>query len=428
MSIPEHKQFLSHSVTQPIFLSNNFTHDSIYHPERTKYSYSRTKNPNFTNLEECIQKIYGTENTILCCSGTLAISSVFNVLYDAKANNVFIVDREIYGGTKSLLKYMKNKFTNLIIEVVDLTNIRLLKKIFDKYGTSIKLIFTESCSNPSGRYIDTQSIHNIYKINYPNLEIIVDNSWLSALYNPIKFGATIIVESLSKYMSSGDAIMGMITGKNNEVMNNIKRYANCNGIRTSQFDAYNLVKSISTLNFRLEKVSNTALKIATFLESLPCISSVMYPLLESHPTFEVSNKFLEFGPGVIWFHIPIIYTKAIELLGSSNKILFATSYGKAESLFDPYPKIQKLKLGSKTICGTWLRLAIGYAQTEQEIKNELVLMFLKFLAIPIENIPTDALTDNNLFAINENNIFIPSNDLDDLNNIKGKLYKWINIE
>ena len=70
---------------------------------------------------------------------------------------------------------------------------------------------------------------------------------ISCLFNSLyrgDHGATVIVESMSKYMGGGDVIMGMVTGKKSSVMDQIKTYAYHNGIRTSPFDAYTATRSL----------------------------------------------------------------------------------------------------------------------------------------------------------------------------------------
>jgi cystathionine beta-lyase/cystathionine gamma-synthase len=91
--------------------------------------------------------------------------------------------------------------------------------------------------------IDTKVISKRFKELKQNVTIVVDNSWLSATYNPLDYNADVLVESLSKYMGGGDLIMGMVTGRNGGLLNTIMKYAHENGIRTSQFDAYSLKRA-----------------------------------------------------------------------------------------------------------------------------------------------------------------------------------------
>lgn len=79
-------------------------------------------------------------------------------------------------------------------------------------NNKIDLFLFEACSNPSGLFFN----FNILKKFPSHTKVVCDNTWLSpALFNPIKQGADVIVESMTKYISGGTCIGGLIIGKKN---------------------------------------------------------------------------------------------------------------------------------------------------------------------------------------------------------------------
>lgn len=397
-----HAEFLSHSVSPPIFLSSTWQKRTGQHANRTQYSYSRNRNPNFSMLETAINKIYGSTETVLACSGMAAISMILNTVYQAESESrakaqaqgdptnpetsksmVFLADTELYSGTTKLLKEMPRFHSDLMVEFVDLTNPSAVQAAFTVFGSRIRLVFSESCSNPSGRLINSRWLVETYR-PVSNFILVIDNSWLSSLYNPFNYGADLVMESLSKYMGGGDVIAGMVCGRNKEIMTALRQYAHHNGIRMSPFDAHVVMKSLETLKFKMHQVSQSALVVAKWLATSPVVSHVCYPMLPNSPSYELAQKLLVHGgPGILFFHVPLPLGQAQKMMDSSPIILYATSYGKAETLFDPYPIMGKsddhpnpIKPG---VCGTWIRLALGFASEPQEIIHELKRLFDKFI-------------------------------------------------
>jgi len=465
-----HTEEVLHSVTPPIHLSTSWTKYSDHHPDRTLQSYTRTVNPNFAHLEEAIQKIYSTSKTVLTCSGMAAISATLNSFLDFSQPSFLsiLADNELYCDTERLLKNLSLKFSVNVTQL-DLTDLKAVsqyceewKKKYPKQNGSGKgaktsqqkksedkdsvgsnsddnvssqekqsrlLLFTESCSNPSGRLIDTVSLWKSFHDNKIEVIIIVDNSWLSGIYNPFDYKADVVIESLSKYIGGGDLIMGAVTGRSGKIMNPIMYYTYANGIRTSPFDAYNALKSMQTLLLRLQKSGTITIQLAQWLETLPCVKKVLYPLLPSHPTYEIAKKCLPLtGPSVLYFLLPCDKKTAIAVMDSSEKILFATSYGKPETLFDPYP--------NETTEGTWVRLAIGYAVEMEVMKNELARMFSTQLSVEVkklnkneykklEEIPVDSDDYSNTFLIYGNGNFVPLKEYLKYKAGQVGVYKWI---
>ena len=315
---------------------------------------------------------------MLCPSGLNALSTTIEGLYDyyqteQKKPIVILADVELYGSSRYALLHFgkRNPAKQVHVQFVDFTDETKIQKSFQTNKDHI--LFCESCSNPSGRMIP---IHSIAKMCQKELEnrfcLVVDNSWLSILFNPLDVGAHIMIESASKYMGGGDIIMGIVTTREEKWFTPIKTLTKQYGIRVSPTDAYTLCKALETLEMRVKKSAATTLQIAKWMESKDAprmIEKVQYPLLASHATYDVAKTLLasERGPSVLIFRVPEDRKACIGRIDQSSVIHFATSYGKSLSLFDPWPKRCKE--------GTWIRLAIGFAQTFEEIRDELIRLF-----------------------------------------------------
>ena len=363
-----------HAVVVPIYTTSTYLKQSPHHPSRSSLVYARMTCPNFTEAEKLICEIYQSKYALLVPSGLNALTCVMEGLCDWGDKITILADIELYCSSRYFLLYlMKRNVKKVHVDFVDFTDTKKLDLRLEKKSNK-HILYCESCSNPSGRMIPLDQISAMAQKHLKDdVCLVVDNSWLSSLFNPFDHGTDILIESASKYMGGGDIIMGIVTTRDKKWFDPVKNYTRQCGIRVAPTDAYTLCKSVETLNMRVKQSSEITMQLASFLESeeRPCrVNGVMYPLLASHPTFHVAKSLLKKGgPSVLIFCVDGDSKTVTSQIDQSSKILFATSYGKATSLFDPWPK-QKSD-------GTWIRLAVGFKQSFEEIRDELQSLFGK---------------------------------------------------
>jgi len=370
---------IDHAAVVPIYTSSTYLRQSPHHPDRSLLVYGRMTGPNFTEAEKLISEVYQSKSTILTPSGLNALTCTLEGLCDLFPEKITIIaDTELYGSSHYVFLYLMKRNTKKVHVIFeDFTDEKKIDSLLEKGKKKIPnrkyILYCESCSNPSGRMIHLDHLSSMAEqhLGKDNYCFVVDNSWLSILFNPLDHGAHILIESASKYMGGGDIIMGIITAREKKWSDPIKDYTKQYGIRVSPTDAYTLCKSLETLSLRLEKSAATAMQLASWLESKDkpsLVKGVLYPLLESHPTYEVAKLLTpKKGPSTFVFCVEGTRKTITPLMDQSSIILFATSYGKAMSLFDPWPKQKK--------DGTWIRLAVGFKQSFEEIRDELKRLF-----------------------------------------------------
>lgn len=384
--------------------------------------YCRSSSTERSVLENSLLRYYDVPNTWLCRifpSGMSAISTIFTVFSQqsnssnasttnsnasttnsnasttsSSGNRVFILGNELYCDTEKVCKYLMVSNPNLRYETVDVRNETKIFDLFKKYGDQIKVFFIESCTNPSGQVFNFALIPAL-RVLAPNCLFIVDNTWLTAYsFNPFKLSADndgnvdIVIESMTKYISGGTCIGGMVIGNPN-VMTNIVTHAKINGLFIGRDHCQMFLNALSTLSERISNVSLLSSEAAKYIESLipstpektVFVDRVMHPMLPTHPTTTLAKKYLKYAPGIIWFHVAMDKKLAQVIIKKKNlrpKILgndylpFETSYGSSYSKLDQYPiqgsacmyDYDDLK---NTTHGLWLRISIGYQSNMQTI-------------------------------------------------------------
>lgn len=168
-------------------------------------------------------------------------------------------------------------------------------------------------------------------------------------------------------------------------------------------------RGLKTMKERIEKVSSLSIKLANYLENRDDINRVMYPMLPSHPTYDISKNLLRLNPGCIWFHLSHnlsnnkILKKVRSIENKIGMIELETSYGSAYCKICPWPKTKNSDYyehsqstqstqstqnpqnnnndketqdnrnpGKK---GVWLRLAVGYDSNFDETVEQLDTTF-----------------------------------------------------
>jgi len=296
----ERTQFLEHSV--PLYLTSSFVFEDAedmrasFADEKDRNIYSRYSNPNTNEFVDKICKMEGAEAGFAFASGMAAIYSTFAALL--KSGDHIVSASSVFGATHSLFV---NYFPKWGIETsyFDLTKPETIES-FIKPNT--KILFAESPTNPAVDIIDLELLGAIAKKH--NLILIIDNCFATPyLQQPIKWGAHLVVHSATKLIDGQGRVLGGITVGNADLINSIYLFSRLTGPSLSPFNAWVLSKSLETLAIRLDRHSENALKVATFLESHPNVNTVKYPFLKSHPQYELAKKQMKLGGNIVAFEI-----------------------------------------------------------------------------------------------------------------------------
>ena len=176
----------------------------VFQGKRAGYNYGRQLNPTVTALQNRLTKMEDGVASIGFATGMAAIASTMLSLL--KKGDHIVSSTFLFGNTNSFF----NTLVRLGIEVtfVDATEVGLIENALQK---NTRLVFVETIANPVTQVADLKNIGDLCQIK--NLIYCVDNTMTSPhLFSPKKVGASLIVNSLTKYIGGhGNALGGMIT-------------------------------------------------------------------------------------------------------------------------------------------------------------------------------------------------------------------------
>lgn len=357
--------------------------------------YSRLTNPTGDVFEARIASIEGGNSALSTSSGLAAISyAILNVT--EPGDNIVSADN-LYGGTYQLFNYT---FKDLARDV-KFVNSQSLKAFEDAIDEKTKAIYVESIGNPK---LDVPDFEKLAEIAHSHdIPLIVDNTVGVGLVRPLEHGADVIAASATKYVGGhGTAVGGYIvdSGKfnwgNGKFPNFTKADPSYHGLvfwdafgddpelgnvaftvrararllrdlgsSQSPVHSFIFLQGLESLDVRVKRHSENALKVAEFLETHPKVKWVSYPGLESHPTYEINKKYLkDHFAGVLGFGVEGGEEAGCKVIEKLELFSILANIGDAKSLaIHPASTThQQLTLEEQEATGVtpdFIRLSIG---------------------------------------------------------------------
>ena len=322
------------AIRRPIHMANSYEYpvdltellETLSWEHLDKFQYTREHSPTPRHLEERLAILEGGEDCIVSASGMGAIAATFFTLLNAGDH---IVASEVsYTGTQKLLGFHLPRF-GVDVSLVDTTDPQEVSHAIRK---DTKVVYVETPGNPVVGISDIEKISEM--AHGVGATMIVDSTW-SGLLNqqPLSLGADLVVHSATKYINGhGDALGGAVIGPQ-KVLADIREYGIVHlGACISPFNAWLILRGSVTLPMRMEKHSQNAQAVSSFLESHPKVKSVAYPGLKSHPGYEVAKKQMKAPSGMLNFNLKADMMAHFDFLKELQLITHAVSLGHDQSL------------------------------------------------------------------------------------------------
>lgn len=365
-------------LATPIFQTSTFEFDSTaegaarFAGEEEGYIYTRLGNPNTAKIAAKLAALEHAEAGMAMGSGMGAVSSVmWTVLH---AGDHLLADDTLYGCT---FAFFTHGLTRYGVEVT-LVNFEDIDAVNAAIRPNTKAFYFETPTNPSLKLIDIEAIASLAHSACPDAKVIVDNTFSTPyIQTPIDLGADIVIHSATKYLNGhGDVIAGMAVGTK-EFINECNMFGlkDMTGAVLGPFEAFLIDRGMKTLDIRVQKHCDNAMKVARFLESHPMVERVLYPGLESHPRHELAKKQMHNGfGGIITFELKCSREKSAEFVNSLKLCTIAVSLGDAETLIEhpatmTHSTYTPEELAQAGIGESMLRLSVGLEDAEDIIED-----------------------------------------------------------
>jgi cystathionine gamma-synthase len=317
----------SRPLTPPIYQTNVYVFEdmdaveSVWESKKPGFVYGRYGTGNHTMLEDLVAALEGAEAAVACASGMGATTALLLGLFSR--GDHLVSARDLYGSTSSFLQD-EGRRLGIEAEFVDATD---AAAILAAVRPDTRAVFVEAISNPLLRLVDVPAIAP--ELARRGVDLIVDASMASpAVFRPLEHGATMVMHSLTKFISGhGDVTGGLVAGRA-EPIARIRNAMIRAGTNLGPFDAWLATRGARTLAVRMERQCASAQALAGALERLPAVSRVYYPGLPSHPQHELARRLMPGRSGAMVSFDLRGGAAAVERFMARTRLLeFAPSFG-----------------------------------------------------------------------------------------------------
>ncbi len=346
------------------------------------YTYGRQINPTVEALQTKIDVMEDGLATVCFGTGMAAIGTMLFALL--RSGDHFVSSSFLFGNTNSLF----NSFAAHGVDVtfVDATR---LDAVADAVNERTRLVFVETVANPRTQVAALEEVGAFCAER--GLIYVVDNTMTSPyLFQPKTVGASLIVNSLTKYIGGhGNALGGAITETGHFDWDN---YANIypeyrkgdvhkwgitqirkKGLRDfgaalGPEAAHHIAVGSETLGLRLDRQCANADAMTRMLAAHPKVGRVYYPGLKDHPEHERATRLFK-RPGALFsFELApdVDEWRFMELL---DVIIKSSNLGDNRTLAIPvahtiYHEMGPERRASMDIRDSLIRVSVGIEETE----------------------------------------------------------------
>ena len=296
----ERSRFNEHS--EALYLTSSFVFENAaqaaarFGDKEEGNVYSRFTNPTVATLQTRLAALEGCEDCIATASGMAAILSLALALL--KAGDHIVASNGLFGSTVQLFANQLGKFAidTTFVPASDTAAYRAAVR------PNTRLFFVETPSNPLTEIVDIAAVAVI--AHEAGAVFAVDNCFCSpALQRPLTLGADVVIHSGTKYLDGQGRVLGGAVVGPKAITGEVFRFLRTAGPTLSPFNAWVILKGLETLRLRLEAQSESALKLARWLEAQPGVTRVFYPGLPSHPQHELAMRQQRRGGAVVSFEV-----------------------------------------------------------------------------------------------------------------------------
>ncbi len=354
------------AIMPPIYATSTYVQQSP--GVHQGYEYSRTQNPTRMAYERCIADLESGNQGFAFASGMAATGTILE-LVDTGARIVAMDD--LYGGTRRLFSGVRERSAGLNFTYADLSD---LDEAAAAIGDDTAMIWIETPTNPLLKLVDLEAVAALARKS--GALVVVDNTFATPyLQRPLELGADIVMHSATKFINGhSDMVGGIVAVRDAGLAERLAYLQNSIGAVAGPFDSFLALRGVKTLDVRMQRHCESALRIARWLEGHDRVERVIYPGLSSHPQHELAQRQMPGYGGIVTFFIKGGIDEARTFLERCAVFSLAESLGGVESLVDhpaimthaSVPAEERAKLG---IDDTLIRLSVGIEDCDDLIAD-----------------------------------------------------------
>lgn len=317
-------------TSEAIFLTSGYAYDCAadaaarFAGEQVGMTYSRLQNPTVEMLERRIALLEGAEACRSMATGMAAMTAV--LLCQLQMGDHLVAGRAAFGSCRWLTDTLLPKFgiTTTIVDARD------PQQFADAVQPNTRVFFFETPANPTMDIVDLKAVCDIARAH--GVVSVVDNAFATpALQRPMEFGADVTAYSATKMMDGqGRVLAGAVCGTEKFINDTLLPFTRNTGPTLSAFNAWVVLKGLETLDLRIRRQSENAMKVGQFIEGR--VPRILHPGLPSHPQHNLAMAQMDACGPIFAFEVEGGRKQAHGLLDALQLVDISNNIGDSRSL------------------------------------------------------------------------------------------------
>lgn len=317
-------------VVPPVYLTATYQFDQSDDlidvvQNHSGYIYSRWDNPSVVEVEKVLAGLEGYDHAIGFSSGMSAITTTLMALITSDSR--IVSTREIYGGTFEFLHDVLPKL-NVNTEFVNCWD---TERLIQEIRKGVDILYLESPTNPLLRIVDIQPL--VEEAHKQGAVVLLDSTFASPInQRPLEIGVDIVIHSATKYLGGHHDITAGLCCCNEPYYGKVWHFRKILGGVMDPMSAFLTLRGMRTLELRIKRQNETAIKIARYLQDHAKVNNVNYPGLPSHPDHSIAQRQMSGFGGMLSFELKADFDQTKLFMDRLKVIKLATSLGGVTSL------------------------------------------------------------------------------------------------
>ena len=353
------------SVATPLVQAVNYVQETGTSEGLLYTRYGNT--PNAVVVQKRLAMLEGAESALVLSSGMGATACAMLALL--RPGDHLITSSWIYGGTRKL-------FTEDIIGMgIEVTFVNPLeprgwRKALRK---NTRVIFLESPVNPTCRVIELASLQNL--AHNEGIALVVDSTFASPVnFRPLEHGVDVVIHSATKYLNGHHDILAGVVCGSEPFIDEVRRKMTVWGQAPDPFACWLLERGLKTIDVRVKRQNENAMRIAEWCSKRPEIAKVHYPGLPNHPDHQIAKTLFDGFGGMLAIEVKGGGPATVKFVKKLQVFTYAASLGGVDSLvIEPrYSSHEHMTPEEREKIGIpdgFLRMSIGIENAEDLIAD-----------------------------------------------------------
>jgi cystathionine beta-lyase/cystathionine gamma-synthase len=236
-----------------------------------------------------------------------------------------------------------------------------------------RVIFLESPVNPTCRVLELSSLQSL--AHAQGIALVVDSTFASPInFRPIEHGVDVVIHSATKYLNGHHDILAGVVCGNEPFIEEVTRKMKIWGQAPDPFACWLLERGLKTLDVRVKRQNENAMRVAEWCSTQRAIAKVHYPGLANHPDHQIARTMLNGFGGMMAIELKGGGSATVKFVKKLQIFTYAASLGGVDSLvIEPrYSSHEHLTSEERQRIGIpdgFLRMSIGIEDAEDLIAD-----------------------------------------------------------